>query len=128
MPMSEPSSRAARLLDLQMHSLPLVNREAVIARRGPDKLHLSVPLQHAGWSLILKRLLPLSDRKNIELDQLGAEVLSLCDGEHAVEDIIDVFMENWMLSFFEARGLILHFLKQLMKSGFVALAAPETES
>jgi len=125
--MNEPVTKSGVLLDLQLNSIPLVNREVSITRRGPDKLYLSVPLQHTGWSRVLKRLLPLSKEKNIELDRIGAEVLALCDGEHTVEDIVDVFMENWRLSFFEARGLILSFLKQLMKAGFVILVAPTRE-
>jgi len=108
-----------------MHSVPLINEAAKVRRSEGNKVCISVPLRHRGWSLALRRVLPLSDVRNVELDRVGAEVLALCDGRRSVEDIIDAHMEAWQLSFFEARGMIFHFLKQLMKRGVVVLVAPK---
>ena len=115
---------AARLLDIQMASRPVANRAVTVARTDDGKLELSVPTEKRDWRRQLRRVLPLPEEKNVELDYLGAEFFSLCDGERTVEEIVDDYMKRWNLSFFEARGLVLQFLRALMRSGLVALATP----
>ena len=122
--MSRSEIASTQLLELQLGSKPVAN-EAVRSEQGEDgRVRVTVPLKHRGWSRALSHILPLSTERNVELDVLGSQVLSQCDGEHTVEDLIDWFEQRWKLSFFEARGLILHFLEQLMKRGLIAVIAP----
>ena len=95
-----------------------------VSRTEDGKLDLFVPTEKRGWRRQLRHILPLAEEKNIELDYLGAEFFSLCDGKCTVEEIVDDYMKRWNLSFFEARGLVLQFLRGLMRSGLVALATP----
>ena len=115
---------AARLLEIQMASRPVANKAVTVSRTEDGKLDLFVPTEKRGWRRQLRHILPLAEEKNIELDYLGAEFFSLCDGKCTVEEIVDDYMKRWNLSFFEARGLVLQFLRGLMRSGLVALATP----
>ena len=122
--MSGREMDSSQLLVFQLGSKPVAN-EAVRSEQGEDgRVRVTVPLKHRGWSSALSHILPLSAERNVELDVLGTQTLSQCDGEHTVEDLIDWFEQRWQLSFFEARGLILHFLEQLMKRGLIAVIAP----
>ena len=122
--MSSRRSDAADMLGFQLSSRPMRN-EAVRAETTEDgALQLTVPLRRRGWARALGRVLPLSEERTVELDELGARVLERCDGERTVEDFIDWFQDRWKLSFFEARGLVLYFLRQLMQRGLIAMSAP----
>jgi len=122
--MSARRPDAAGLLALQLRSVPMLNEAVRVEREAADKVLLTVSLEHHGWSRWLRRLLPLSMCRRLELDRLGAEVLSLCDGQHTVEEIIDRHRERWQLSFFEARGMVFSFLRRLMRHDFVVLVTP----
>ena len=113
------------LLGVQLRSVPALNDAVTVERKDAGTVVLRVPLQERGWSRALRRLLPISHERKMELDALGAEVLLLCDGRHTVEQLVDLHMERWQLSFFEARAMILYLLKRLMKHEFVVLLAPE---
>jgi hypothetical protein len=122
--MNRPHTKSAGLLDLQMRSVPVVNRAVAQEPTEAGGLLLRAPLAHRGWSRLLRRVLPLSDTKNLELDPIGADVLRLCDGRNTVEDVVLRFADTWKLSFFESRAMILFVLKRLTKHGFLALAVP----
>ena len=120
--MTQDRTRSADLLGLQLSSVPMINQAVQIERVGEGQLRLRVALAHRGWSRALSRILPLSSERSVELDKVGAEVLLLCDGVRSVEKIIDLHADRWLLSFFESRGMILPFLKRLMRHDFVVLA------
>lgn len=128
MPIKESPVSSAEVLQWQMASVPVVNREVKITQTDEGRTRLSVPLAHRGWSKALKHVLRMSEVKNVELDALGSEIFALFDGTHTVEELIDMHRERWMLSFFEARAMIFQFLRDLMKWKFVALVVPEPES
>jgi hypothetical protein len=121
---NDQAGRSGELLQIQLASRPLVNEAARQARTAGDGLEVSVPLQRRAWGEALRHVLPLSGERNVELDRFGAEFFALCDGEHTVEQLIGLYMDRWLLSFFEARALVLSYLRTLMRHGLVALVAP----
>ena len=123
MPVKKQESGSIHLL--QLRSIPVANQAVAIKATSADKLRLSVPFNQTHWSKAARHLLPLSQEKNIELDQLGAEIFALCNGQHTVEEIIDIHKDRWNLSFFESRATILQFLQHLMRHNFIAIGTPE---
>jgi len=121
---NDETRRSGRLLEIQLASRPVANEAARQAPTGDDGLDVTVPLEQRAWSEVLRRVLPLSAERNVELDRFGAEFFALCDGEHTVEQLVDRYMARWQLSFFEARALVLSYLKALMRRNLVALVAP----
>jgi len=112
------------LLELQLRSIPLRNEAGQVKPTTEGKTEIIVPLRHRWWSRLLQHVLPLSDTKRVELDEIGAAVYALCDGEHTVEELIELHRERWKLSFFEARAMIFAFLRQLMCRNLILLATP----
>lgn len=55
------------------------------------------------------------------LDPLGALVWEMCDGENAVEKIIEVFAEKYSLTFHESRVSVTQYLKKLVSRGALAV-------
>jgi hypothetical protein len=115
-------SSTADILSLQLASCPVRNR-AVTETPLPDGgVRLSVPLAVPPWLVRLRWLLPLSDARRIDLDELGAALWAQCDGTHPVEALIDQQAARWQLSFFEARAMVLFWLQRLMRAGMLGLA------
>ena len=112
------------LLQFQLDTRPVLNRAVTTKRTDDGGMRLSIELNRGALAKLLGSVLPLSSRKNVELDPLGAEILSRCDGECTVGDLIEQLEERWKLSFFEARGLVLQFLRDLMRRNIIVLAAP----
>lgn len=115
----------SHLLEWQLHSVPMVNAAVEIQELESGKKILTVPVAHKAWSRVARHVLPIRDRKRVELDALSAETLTLLDGKHTVEEIVELHKDRWQLSFFEARGMILDFLRSMVKRGIVILNAPE---
>jgi hypothetical protein len=107
----QPELRA--LLQMQLTAVPIVNQAVQEFPFSSGGLRLSIRLQRRGWSRVLGGLLPLSHEKKLELDPIGAEVFQMFDGQHTLEEIIDIYRERWNLSFFESRAVILEFLRRL---------------
>ena len=114
----------AELLDMQMSSIPFRNEGVRTTELGGDKLSVSMPLTHGQLGRLFRRVLPLSNERNLELDRLGRELYDLCDGRRTVEEIVDIYIERWKLSFFEARGLVLSFLRSLVQKNLVLFLTP----
>lgn len=115
------------LLATQMRSIPAINATVKVQDLNGGRKLLLAPLDHRGWTLILKRILPLRSVRKIEIDQLSANLLRQCDGNTTVADIIETYRERWKLSFFEARGMVLEFLKQMVRNRIILLVVPEVK-
>lgn len=106
---------------------PLVNA-AVTRTPAPDGgVRVTVPVRPVPWRRWVKWAFPMSDGKTLDLDDLGAECLSWCDGETTVGGMIDRMQARWHLSFYEARGILLTFLRPLLKYRVIVLMTPPAE-
>ncbi len=122
----EPSS--SELLARQLRSIPVVNSAVKMRDLSGRKKLITVPLAEKRWGRVAKRIFPIRREKKLEIDALSAEILGLFDGKRTVEDVIDVHKDRWKLSFFESRGMILDFMKRMVKRAVVVLVVPEADA
>jgi len=126
--MSDSPRAVAAWIEAQMRSIPL-RTEGVSARRtGLGGLELTIPLVHRGLAQRLRFLLRLSDVRRIELDALGAHLYGLCDGRRTVEEIVEMHQSEWKLTFFEARAMILSYLRLLSRRNLILFLTPEEQN
>lgn len=109
-------------------TVPVLHPEIVRRPMGSGAARLALPLKHARWISALRFWLPLSRQRRVELDRHGMATLSLLDGHRTLEDVVELHQQRWKLSWFEAQGMILDFLRPLVRGGFVALVTPPSSS
>ena len=107
---------------------PVVNEAARVVPATGGGVRISVPLERRGWTRWVRPLLPLSETKNLELDDLGAQILAWCDGRTTLETILERHQTRWKLSFFEARGTLLAFLRPLLRHHVIVLLGEEQDA
>ena len=118
-----PAGKAERkqAVDRLLSAVPVKNAAAEIQRRG-DAMLVSVPMQRPRWLVPpLSWIIPFSDKRRVQLDALGSEVVELCDGKRTVEEVIETFSGRHRLSFREAQVAVTEFLRMLLQRGVVAL-------
>lgn len=107
MPVQSPDARAEELED---GGLRLITR-----RRGD------------WWVRLLSALFPIPRERRIELDSVGKQVWDLCDGEHSLRQMIEVFQQLHKLTRAEAEWSLRNYLKDLGKRGLVGFAVEASE-
>ena len=94
--------------------------------KGDTVIH--VPLVKKPWMARLGRFLPATDTRHIVLDDIGADVWAMCDGETSIDAIRRQITAKYKLDHKEAEASLLEHLKQLAKRKLiVAVAGPEPE-
>lgn len=102
--------------------------QAMETQRGRRGAVVSIPLRRPGWLVPpLSWLLPYSSHRRVQLDDLGMEVLDLCDGRRSIEKIIESFAASHKLSFREAQLAVTTFLRQLTQRGLIAIVGLHEE-
>lgn len=96
-----------------LEGVPVLNLGVGVenADSGKTFLRLASPCR-AGW---LDRFRPRVDARRFELDEFGAFVVQLIDGQRNVMDIIDRFECNFGMSRRESELGVVAFIKMLMK-------------
>lgn len=116
------TARVAEVLHWQMHAVPVINAAAAVETLPDGRKRVTVPQAPKRWARVARMFMPrLRDRKTYELDRLSSETLELVDGRRTVEQMVDLHMARWKLSFFEARGMIVEFLGSMLRRGIVAV-------
>jgi hypothetical protein len=115
----------AAMLRRQLATVPVLNARAGVTRLSDGRVRLDVPPNERPWVRAARLILPLRRGRRVELDALSSSVLDLCDGKRSVGEIIAAHQRRWRLSFYEARGMILEFLRRLTARGIVALVVPQ---
>lgn len=118
---------ATEVLDQQLRSVPVVNPVVRSAPAPEGRVRLAAPVARKWWVSAASGALRLPERKVLELDPIGAEVFDLLDGRRTIEEIIDAHRQRWALTFLEARGMILEYLRRLMRRRLVLIRTPEGE-
>jgi len=114
------SSNSAASPDL-LRAVPHRNR-AMEVSPGPRGTMVSVPVRRPSWLVPpISWILPFSSHRRVELDDLGLEVLNLCNGRNTVESVIEKFAADHKLSFREAQLSVTQFLRLLTERGLVAV-------
>jgi hypothetical protein len=109
---------------------PHVNVAAEVKPHSQGGAIVAIPLRRPGWMVPpLSWILPYSSHRRIRLDEVGYNVLRMCDGTHTVESIIEKFAAVHKLSFREAQVPVTDYLRQLTQRGLVVIVGPkETQS
>ena len=111
----------------QMRAVPVKNaRVARVDGPGPGQVSLEVELKY-GRLRWLSRLLKARKRKTIILEGLALEVYDRLDGQATLGDLVDWFMREHWLTFFEARGLAVNYLHLLTQRGLAAVMVPRAQ-
>jgi len=96
---------------------------------GPDStgdMVIHVPLEKKAWAARLERFIPSPQKRHILLDEIGADVWSLCDGETSIDTIRQRIATKYRLNHKEAEASVLEFLKMLARRKLiVTIAGPE---
>jgi hypothetical protein len=104
-----------------LRAVPHRNR-AMEVSPGPRGAMVSVPVRRPSWLVPpISWILPFSSHRRVELDDLGLEVLNLCNGRNTVESVIEKFAADHKLSFREAQLSVTQFLRLLTERGLVAV-------
>lgn len=117
----QPISREASLQSRPVRN-PAVRAEK--AEGGGLVLHAKV--EHRGFGRALARVFRVKDlEKRFTLDELGAFVWEMCDGETTVRTLINRFASEFKLNRKEAEVSMVEYLKTLAKKGIIGIAVPE---
>jgi hypothetical protein len=109
--------------ETQLHTVPVRNEKLVLcgSSHNPDALVVEVELRYRGVVRGLASFVRSRNRKRYELVGLSRELFERLDGTLTVEDLIDDLMVGDQLTFFEARALVMQYLKDLMQRGLVVI-------
>lgn len=123
----ESASLPHRRLEIAelLRMIPTPNAAAERAPLPDGGLRLAIPLRRPRWVPLIGWWLPISKTRRIELDRAGVAALALFDGTRTLGEIVALHQRRWKLSELEARGMILDFLRPLVRSGIVALVMPK---
>jgi hypothetical protein len=103
-------------------SVPFVNEAMKLDLRKDGSAIASIPMQKPRYLVPpFSWLLPYSSHKRVELDRLGIAVLGLCDGKRRVEEIIEVFAREHLLSWRESQICVVQFLRQIVERRLIVI-------
>jgi hypothetical protein len=85
-------------------------------------LHVRMPRKRTLWFRIFSRFLPLKRESRVVLDEQGAFIWKLCDGEHKASEIAEKLGEKYKIQVPDAENALKLYLSQLSKSGLVGFA------
>jgi hypothetical protein len=96
---------------------PLIEWE----RKG-NEVHLTIPVRDDRVARLFKRFVrSLPDKREVALDEVGARVWELCDGERSIDAIVGSISKNYKLTRREAEASVTMFLQTLAKRSYVGL-------
>jgi hypothetical protein len=88
------------------------------------KTRISIPRTPTWKSRALSLLFHVPKEHVIELDEIGNEVVRMCDGENTVKEIARRLAKKRKLDEREAEAALLQYLQMLVKRGVIGIAIP----
>jgi hypothetical protein len=101
---------------------PVLGRFVKLARAEDGRIVLQIPRRGNPMFRTVSRLFRLPPYKRVALDELGTFVIELCDGEHAVRDVVDKFAKRFKLNHRDAEVSVTTFLRTLARRSIIGLA------
>ena len=80
------------------------------------------------WVRALTVVLPIPGERRFELDAVGKQVWEMCDGEHTLRSMIEVFQERHKLTRMEAEWSLRNYLKDLGKRNLVGFVVEKRKA
>ncbi|MBA4387469.1 MAG: hypothetical protein C0404_05770 [Verrucomicrobia bacterium] len=108
--------------------VPHVNKAARMTRKPAGAL-VEVPTRKPGYLVPpISWIIRFSGSKRVELDELGVDIMNLCDGRRTVEMVVEAFAVANKLSFRESQLPVIQFLTMLSGRGILAIAFAKEDS
>ncbi|MBI5723373.1 MAG: PqqD family protein [Planctomycetes bacterium] len=105
-----------------------MNRAMKLDRRPDGGAIAEIPVRRPRFLVPpLSWILPFSTIRRVQLDNLGLEVLDLCNGNRTIESVIENFAAAHKLTFREAQVSVMQFLRMLADRGIVAIVGPDAK-
>ena len=95
-------------------------------KKDEKGLHVQVPRKQATLRRYLSRVFPLQRERRVLLDEQGAFIWSLCDGEHSIKDIAEKLSERYNMQVPDAEAALDLYFVQLSKQNLVGFVLPES--
>jgi hypothetical protein len=112
-------------LQQQLDSVPIRNRGARVTRAEDGTVAVEVEFVYTGWMRWIQGVLRPSRHRRFELDAVGTRLYDRIDGVRTFERMIDEFAAEHALTFFEARALLMQYMRLLMHKGIVVIGVKE---
>ncbi|OGV66348.1 MAG: hypothetical protein A2498_15375 [Lentisphaerae bacterium RIFOXYC12_FULL_60_16] len=100
-------------------AIPVVNASVVSV---PKKQGLEITLDVRRGDGFLARFQPPVMQRRVELDEIGAAVYGMIDGERSALDIVNWFVGQYKVNRREAELSCVEFLKSLAQRGVISIA------
>lgn len=108
-----------------LDSKPVQNQALRVERQDDGTIVLCAKQRHKGLGKALAKLSKIEDlEKRYSLDELGAFVWDMCDGQTTVRAMINRFAEKHRLSRKEAEISMVEYLKSLAGKGIIGIVVP----
>ncbi len=118
----QPKERISR--DAAYSAFPLRNARLSFERLDSGELAITIPRREEGWAKLLSLVFVVPKQRQVVLDQVGADIWDLCDGQHTVRDLVAHIASKYKLNRKEAEVSLTTYLKNLGKRGLVGFAVP----
>ncbi|MBW3623985.1 MAG: PqqD family protein [Armatimonadetes bacterium] len=122
----KPAQKAPSKTEV-LRARPLRNPAVTWDRDKQGDMVIHVPLQQRKWAARFGRLLPSSDTRHILLDDIGADVWQMCDGETTIDAIRRQITAKYKMNPKEAEASLLAHLQQLAKRKLIVALAERAE-
>ena len=109
-------------------SRPVRNESVSVEETEDGRLRIVAQRRNDWWIRALNVVLPIPRERRVELDEAGRQVWEMCDGEHTLRDMIDVFQERHKLTRMEAEWSLRNYLKDLGKRNLVGFVVEKREA
>lgn len=130
--MSQIAERISKYIPL-VGRKPRMEREqalAVVPIRNPliewerkgKEIHLIIPMRNDRIARFIRRFVRnLPDRRRVALDEVGATVWELCNGQRNINSIVESVSRSYKLTRREAEASVTMFLQTLAKRNYIGL-------
>ena len=105
-----------------LQTRPLRNEGLRSERTEGGGIRLYLTRRREWWAKILAIVFPIPKERPVELDEAGTEVWDLCDGQHTLRQMIEIFRERHKLTRAEAEWSLRMYLRDLGKRNLVVIA------
>jgi len=101
--------------------VPVRNSLVEWERKGKE-IVLTVPMRNDGLAKVVKKLVRnLPETRQVALDEVGASVWELCDGERDIGKLVSAISSEYQLTRREAEASVTMFLQTLAKRNLIGL-------
>ena len=111
--------------ETQLHCVPVRNQGVTIVtpEYNPGVLIVEVRLRYTGLLSLAARFFKTKRMRRYELAGLARSLYEKLDGIRSIVDLVNELAIEDKLTFFEARALLIQYLKDLMQRGLAVVTA-----